>query len=62
MTVKYQKIKNINIGKFGSDVRNYYTDQHQERSLEELLTHYNETLLGTLSKHSPLHEKMQNYT
>ena len=56
MTVKYWKIKNINIDKFGSDVRNYCTDQDQERSLEELLTHYNEMLLGTLNKHAPLHE------
>ena len=39
-----------------SDVRNYCTDQDQERSLEELLTHYNEMLLGTLNKHAPLHE------
>ena len=54
MTVKYQKIKNINIDKFGSNVRNYYTDLDQERSL---LTNYNETLLGTLNKHAPLHEK-----
>ena len=30
MSVKYWKIKNINIDKFGSDVRNYCTDQHQE--------------------------------
>ena len=58
MTVKYQKIKNINIDKFGNDVRNYCTDQDQVRSVEELLTHYNETLLGTLNKHAPLHEKM----
>ena len=58
MTVKYQKIKNINIDKFGSDVRNYYTDLDQERSsLEQLLTNYNETLLGTLNKHAPLHEE-----
>ena len=57
MTVKYWKIKNINIDKFGSDARNYFTDQDEERSLEELLTHYNETLLGTLNKHAPLHEK-----
>ena len=56
MTVKYWKIKNINIDKFGSDVRNYCTGQDQERSLEELLTHYNEMLLGTLNKHAPLHE------
>ena len=56
MTVKYWKVKNINIDKFGSDVRNYCTDQDQERSLEELLTHYNEMLLGTLNKHAPLHE------
>ena len=62
MTVKYWKIKKINIDKFGSDVRNYCTDQDQERSLEELLPHYNETLLGTLNKHAPLHEKMQDYT
>ena len=26
MTVKYWKIKNINIDKFSSDVRKYYTD------------------------------------
>ena len=62
MTVKYLKIKNINIDKFGSDVRNSYTDLDQERTLEQLLTNYNETLLGTLNKHVQLHEKMQNYT
>ena len=62
MTVKYWKIKTINIDTFGSNIRNYCTDQDQERSLEEPLTHYNETLLGTLNKHAPLHEKMQNYT
>ena len=62
MTVKYQKIKNISIDKFGSDVRNYCTDKDQERSLQELLTHCNETLIGTLNKHAPLHKKMQNYT
>ena len=63
MTVKYGKIKNINIEKFCSNVRNYYTDLDQERLLEKLLTIYNETLLGTLNKHAPLHEeKMQNYT
>ena len=56
MTVKYQKIKNINIDKFGSDVRNYCTDHDQERSLEELLTHYNEMLLGTHNKHAQLCE------
>ena len=57
MTIKYWKIKNINIDKFGSDIWNYCTDQDQERSLEELLTHYNDMLLQTLNKHASLHEK-----
>ena len=56
MTVKYWKIKSINIDKFGSDVRNYCTDQDQERSFEELLSYYNEILLGTLNKHAQLCE------
>ena len=38
MTVKYRKIKNINIDKCSSNVRNHYTDLHHERSLGQLLT------------------------
>ena len=56
MTVKYWKIKNITIDKFGSYVRKYYTDLDKERSLDQLLTNYNGTLLETLNKHVPFHE------
>ena len=57
MTVKYQKIKNINRDKLNSDIRNHYTDLYQERSLGQLLTDYNETLLKTLNSNAPLPEK-----
>ena len=57
MTEKYQNTKNINIDKFHSEIRNYCTDLDQERSLKQLVTDYNEILLGTLNKHAPLHEK-----
>ena len=36
---------------------NHYTDPDQEISLGQLLTDYNETLLKTLNRHAPLHEK-----
>ena len=62
MTVKYWKIKKMNINKFGSEVRNHYTDLDQERSLGQLLTDYNEILLETLNKHAQLHEKMCKIT
>ena len=45
MTVKYQKIKNINIDKFCSNVRNYYTDLDQERPHIKCYKDSQETIL-----------------